>query len=274
MLECVINISEGRRPEVVARLAAAAGPGVLDVHADADHNRSVFTLAGPEVEESARGLARAAVDSLDLARHSGVHPRIGVVDVVPFVPLGSPDERPPDELSLDEAVAARDRFALWAADELELPCFLYGPERSLPELRRRAWRSLLPDVGPRHPHATAGGCAVGARPMLVAYNVWLDSHDLELAQRLAEAVRGPAVRALGFAAGDCVQVSMNLVDPQMAGPAQLFDAVRDLAGSEGVGVERAELVGLLPAWVLEAIPSARWGELDLGPERTIDAHLS
>src|ERR1700680_3624069 len=116
VLECVVNISEGRRPEGTGELPAPAGPCLLDVHSDPDHNRSVFTLAGAEVEEAARSLARAAVEAIDLRAHTGVHPRFGSVDVVPFVPLGD------EGADLGTAVAARDRFAAWAGDALRLPC--------------------------------------------------------------------------------------------------------------------------------------------------------
>ncbi len=242
---------------------------MLDLHADADHNRSVFTLAGPDVEEAARALARAAVAALDLRAHTGVHPRFGVVDVVPFVPLDGVTRA----AGMAAAVAARDRFAAWAGDELALPCFLYGPERSLPELRRNAFGSLAPDTGPSAPHPTAGACAVGARPLLVAYNIWLDSHDLAVAERLAAAVRSPAVRALGFPFQGSVQVSMNLVDPLVVGPATAYDAVRARAAEEHITIRRAELVGLVPDAVLAAIPESRWPELDLGADRTIEARL-
>jgi glutamate formiminotransferase len=161
LLECVVNISEGCRRDVLDRLARCAGDHLLDVHTDPDHHRSVFTLAGPDVEEAARSLATAAVDAIDLRTHEGAHPRLGAVDVVPFVPLG-PTPFP-------DAVAARDRFAAWAGASLHLPCFLYGPERSLPDLRRHAFRTLRPDAGPAEPHPSAGACAVGARPVLVAY---------------------------------------------------------------------------------------------------------
>jgi glutamate formiminotransferase len=262
----VVNVSEGRRTEVVGSLAAAAGDSLLDVQSDADHHRSVFTLAGAGVEGATRDLTRAAVGALDLRDHAGVHPRVGVVDVVPFAPLG--------DSNLSDAVLARDRFAVWAGTELDLPCFLYGPERTLPEIRRTAFRGLLPDTGPGRPHPTAGTCAVGARPVLVAYNVWLESRDLALARRLATAVRGPDIRALGLAAGGYVQVSMNLTDPLAVGPAVAFDDVMAGAAQENVAIRRAELVGLVPEAVLAAISPSRWAELDLSPERTIEARLS
>jgi glutamate formiminotransferase len=273
VLECVVNISEGRRPDVIASLSGACQDGLLDVHSDGGHNRSVFTLGGPEVEVAARDLTRAAVATLDLRAHRGVHPRIGVVDVVPCVPLEPPGGAAPGH-PLDEAVAARDRFASWAASELGLPCFLYGPGRSLPEVRRGAFGSLPPDVGPATPHPTAGACAVGARPVLVAYNVWLATTDVDVARAIAAGVRGPAVRALGLDPGGRVQVSCNLIDPAAFGPADLFDAVSALAAAAGTAVTGAELVGLVPAAVLGAIPPVRWPLLDLGPDRTIEARLA
>jgi glutamate formiminotransferase len=265
VLECVVNVSEGRDPAVIAALAAAGGRWLLDVHSDAHHHRSVLTLAGGGVEEAARAVAAEAVARLDLRTHDGVHPRLGVVDVVPFVPL--------EGSTMADAVAARDRFLAWAAADLGLPGFAYGPPpgRTLPEVRRSAFAELAPSAGPARPHPTAGAVCVGARPVLVAYNVWLaDGVGVDEARRVAAAVRRPgAVRALGLDVGGRAQVSMNLVDPLGgAGPAEAFDAVRAL-----VAVDGTELVGLVPAAVLEGVPRARWGELDLAPSRTIEARL-
>jgi len=274
MLECVVNLSEGRDPVLVDALGAAAGTALLDLHRDADHHRCVLTLAGPRVEDAVRSLARLAVARIDLRDHGGVHPRFGALDVVPFVPLDATGAALPASAPLDEALAARDRFAAWAADELDVPCFLYGPERSLPEVRRRAFADLAPDTGPPAPHPSAGACAVGARHALVAYNVWLETADLEEVRGIAAAVRAPAVRALGLAVDGRCQVSCNLVDPDTVGPAALFDAVAALAGHAGVAASGAELVGLVPRRVLEAVDPARWAELDLGAERTIEARLA
>jgi glutamate formiminotransferase len=260
-LECVVNVSEGRRRDVIDALAAAAGTCLLDVHSDEHHNRSVLTLGGAGVEDATQALAAEAVSRLDLRAHSGVHPRIGVLDVVPFVPLG--------ETPFGEALAARDGFASWAATTLGLPCFLYGPERTLPDIRREAFGSLAPDLGPSRPHPSAGACAVGAREVLVAYNVWLAEPDLDRARAIAKEVRGPAVRALGLQVGDGVQVSMNLICTEELGPADAYDAVASRAA-----VREAELVGLLPSRVLDAVPRPRWAELDLSEGQTIEARLS
>jgi glutamate formiminotransferase len=258
VLECVVNVSEGRRSEVISALSEAAGGDLLDVHVDAHHHRSVLTLVG---EDAPRAVARAAVELLDLPSHQGVHPRIGVIDVVPFVPLAGS--------TFDDARAARDRFAAWIAESLGVPAFLYGPERTLPDIRRGAFRGLAPDRGPAEPHATAGAVAVGARPLLVAWNVYLAEPDLERARAIAKAVRGPDLRTLGLQVGDDVQVSMNLIAPDRVGPAQAWDAVAAHAP-----LARAELVGLVPQAVLDATPPERWAQLDLTADRTIESRLA
>jgi glutamate formiminotransferase len=260
VLECVINVSEGHDGPALSAIAATAGALLLDLHRDEHHNRAVLTLAGDDVEGAARAVATEAVARLDLRNHAGVHPRIGVVDVVPFVPLGA---------ALAEAVAARDRFAAWAGAELSLPCFLYGPERSLPDVRRGGFTTLLPDAGPATPHPTAGACAVGARTPLVAYNLWLVRSGLATAKSIAAAIRSPEVRALGLAVGDAVQVSCNLIAPLEVGPAEIYDRVAALAP-----VDRAELVGLAPLAVVRATPRQRWMELGLSDESTIEARLA
>lgn len=257
MLECVVNVSEGRRPEVVTAVAGAAGDALLDVHTDADHHRSVITVVG---EEPTRAVVAAAVDLIDLTHHAGAHPRLGAADVVPFVPLTG--------AGLDDALGARNRLMEWLGRERAVPCFAYGPERTLPEVRKGAFAGLVPDAGPSRPHPSAGATAVGARPVLVAYNVWLTGSDLDRARRVARQLRGPAVRALGLAVGDRVQVSMNLVNPTEVGPEEAFDGVAGRAEVAG-----AELVGLVPAAVLAAIPRRRWPELNLSEDRTIEARL-
>lgn len=258
MLECVVNLSEGRDGGALAAFTEATGADLLDLHVDAHHNRSVWTLVG---EDAPRRLATAAVARLDLRTHDGVHPRIGVVDVVPFVPLGP--------ATMADALDARDRFCAWAAVRLDLPCFAYGPERSLPDVRRHAFGDLAPAAMGRGPHPTAGAVAVGARAPLIAYNLWLARPDLTLARTIARDLRSPAVRALGLAVGDEVQVSMNLVDPTTVGPADVWDVVTARAP-----VAHAELVGLIPAGVLAGTPTWRWRQLDLAEDRTIEARLA
>lgn len=270
MLSAVVNLSEGRDGAVLTDLARAAGDALLDVHSDGDHHRSVFTLGGPDVEEATQRLTRRAVEILDLRAHRGVHPRIGVVDVVPWVCL---EGWPVRDGSIDAAVAARDRFARWAGDSLGVPCFSYGPlppspGRTLPEVRRGAWHDLAPDTGPAAAHQTAGAIATGARPVLVAYNLWLADADIDQAREIARALRGPALRTLGLAVGDAVQVSCNLIAPWVLGPGAVFDAVDRQAP-----IHHAELVGLVPEAVLAAEPPHRWAQLDVDPSRTIEARL-
>jgi glutamate formiminotransferase len=272
VLECVVNVSEGRDRAVVGLLVAAAADALLDVHSDAEHHRSVLTLAGPDVERTTRAVARVAVEHVDLRRHVGVHPRLGAIDVVPFVALGADGVALP-EVGLGPALEARRDFAEWAAATLALPCFFYGPERTLPEVRRSAFAGLSPDCGPPAPHPSAGACAVGARGVLVAYNVWLATPDAGVARAIAAAVRQPAVRTLGLAVGGNTQVSCNLVDPLRVGPGQVYDAVDRLATEAGTTVVRAELVGLAPAAVVEAEPARRRADLDLDAERTLEARL-
>ena len=278
-LECVVNVSEGRDESVLAMLSASAGPALLDLHRDPHHHRTVLTLAGgPEdVAAAARSLARATVDRLDLRAHDGVHPRLGVLDVVPFVPY-EPGHAAPGDLTA--AVAHRDAFAQWLADELGVPSFVYGPlpdggNRTLPDIRRRAFRptrGLAPDFGPARPDASTGATAVGARRVLVAYNVWVSS--LEAARLIAPRIRGPQVRALAMAVGARAQVSCNLIEPDAFGPARLYDAVAALAAEAGGAVEGAELVGLLPEVVLAAVPPARRPELGLSAAATVESRLA
>src|SRR5581483_11027857 len=165
VLECVVNLSEGRDPARLEGFRSAVEPVLLDVHADPYLNRSVLTLAGEpdELHHHVAALAQLAVATLDLGSHRGEHPRLGVIDVVPFVDLA--DAALP---ATEQSLSARDRFADWAAAAVGLPCFLYGPDRALPDVRREAWRSLWPDRGPSQPHPTAGAVCVGARGALIA----------------------------------------------------------------------------------------------------------
>ena len=283
MLECVVNVSEGRRAEVVAVVAAACGPALLDVHTDPDHNRSVFTLAGPpeEVAQAALSLARAAIERVDLSTHVGVHPRLGAVDVVPFVPIDS-------DLQLAGEVARG--WGERVAAELAVPVFLYGAAdpaaRSLPDVRRSAFRDRQPDFGPGHPHGTAGAIAVGARPVLVAINCELAAGgrgldaDVAMAREVARGVRErdgglSGVRALGFAleSKGRAQVSMNLTDLAATGVEAACEAVRRATAERGGEIWAVELVGLLPAAELERCSGDFLAWSSLSGERTIEARL-
>ena len=257
MIECVVNISEGRHQPTIDAIADAAGADLLDRHTDAFHNRTVLTLVG---EQAPRAVATEAVDRLDLATHVGVHPRIGVVDVVPFVAL--------DDATSADAVDARDAFCAWAGDELAVPCFRYGTERTLPDVRRHRFAELVPDCGPTTPHLTAGAIAVGARDVLVAYNVWLHHASLEQARATAGWLRRPGVRTLGLQVGDQVQISMDLTAPDQVGPDVVVDAI-----ASRHQIDRCELVGLTPRSVLNDVGPDRWGDLDLSDDSTIEKRL-
>ncbi len=274
LIECVPNFSEGRRIEVVDALAAAVSESgelhLLDRTSDRDHNRSVLTFAGPPrpVTDAMERLVSIALARIDMDTHTGQHPRMGAVDVIPFVPLG--------ETSLDEAVALAGEFGERIAERFELPVYLYAmaatrPERRvLAEVRRPQYEGLkaliredperAPDFGPKRLHPTGGAVAVGARPFLIAYNINLASEDLGVAKRIAGAVREkggglPRVQALGlYLAGlRCAQVSMNLLDHEITPLWQVWETVRDLAAAEGVELRESELIGLAPLAALTEV---------------------
>lgn len=265
------NISEGRDSALLSRFRSACSPDLLDVHVDAHHHRSVFTLVG---ETAVRQLTERAVEALDLRHHlDGVHPRLGVVDVVPFVPLSGS--------TMGDAADARQSFAEWVVDEMGVPCFLYGPaqgslgsDRTLPEIRSSAWSTLLPDLGPSAPHSTAGAICVGARRLLVAYNIWMhDPTDGAVTRDLARSMRSQYVRTLALRVGSQFQVSMNLVEPEISGPAQVHRRVSELCRGTPATIERCELVGLIPESVLDAIDPGDWSVLGLSADQTIESAL-
>lgn len=271
MLECVANVAEGRSSHLISGIAASAGPSLRDVHHDADHHRSVFTLIdeATRLASGVRSLADEVFSHLDLRSHRGAHPRLGVLDVVPFVALAPS----PDSLAID----LRDETARWIASTHDVPVFLYGPlpggPRTLPEIRRRAFADLSPDFGPAEPHPRLGASCVGARPLLVAWNLWLTGVPLGVARTIATALRRPAVRSLAFALGDAVQVSCNVVDVGAVRLGDLYDEVRTRLPARGA-IDRAELVGLAPRSVLAAEDPGRWGELGLSEAATIEARLA
>lgn len=253
-LLCVPNVSEGRDEQAIDAIAAAftssRQAGLLDVHRDPDHHRSVFTLAGEpgKLAEAVLAGAREAVARVNLEDHDGVHPRVGALDVVPMVHLD--DDR-------GAACAAALVVADLLGQELGLPVFLYGAlagGRTRAELRRTAWPEPPPDFGPAQPHPTAGATLVGARPPLVAFNVELRPPATEEeAKRIAAAVRAelPDVRALGLwlASRDVAQVSFNVEDPHTTPLRAVVEAVRRHAP-----IAQAELVGLAPSAALEGFP--------------------
>ena len=270
MFECVVNISEGRDLDRLRALSNAAGGSLRDLHHDRFHNRSVFTLINADraLSDDVRSLIDAAFNELDLTTHDGVHPRFGVVDVVPFVALENA-ERP-------RAMALRDETARWIAERYDVPTFLYGEVdgrlRTLPDVRRLAFRVLEPDFGPARAAERLGAVAVGERPVLVAWNIWLSGATIDEARLLAKSVRRAEVRAIGLAVGDQVQVSCNLVAPLSVGPSVVYDQVEALLGS-GARIERCELVGLAPAKLLDLEDRTRWASLGLSEEATIEGRL-
>ena len=278
-VECVPNFSEGRDEGVLRAIEAAftsvAGAHLLDVHADASHHRSVFTVAGTlgAVSEAAFRAVRVAVERIDLTQHTGEHPRMGAADVVPLVPL--------DGVTVQECVDVATQLAERIGAELDVPVFLYGTaataeeRRLLPNLRRGEFEGLrttlgrtvaqTTDYGPNRIHPTAGATAVGVRSFLVAYNVFLESGDRSLAERIARQVRTssggpPGMQAKGFQVDGRAQVSMNLFDLAVTTPVRAFAAVTAAAAELGVGVAESEVVGLLPE---RAIDAAREAELRL-----------
>jgi glutamate formiminotransferase / 5-formyltetrahydrofolate cyclo-ligase len=289
-LECVANLSEGRNFEVLGHLTETAGDLLLDLHSDPHHHRSVLTLCSgavapvdgeSPVELRIRRVVEAALGSIDIRAHSGAHPRIGSVDVVPFVALRRDTENLICDGPISEALEARARFMHWAAG-MGIPCFAYGPERTLPDLRRTAFKTLMPDSGPPSPHLSGGACAVGARPILVAYNLWLggpdessEDHDsqVSVARSIAARIRSSEIRALGLELGGSLQVSCNLLEPFRTGPAKVYDEVARLAEATGHRVDRTELVGLIPKKVLDSVPRHRRTEIGLDEGRTIEARL-
>ncbi len=265
LVECVPNFSEGRdRATIDALRTALTGvPGVklLDVQADAAHNRSVYTFVAPPdaALEAALRAMRVATQRIDMTKHQGEHPRMGATDVVPFVPVR--------DVTMDDCVALARRLAERAAAELDIPVYLYAraatrPERErLPDVRKGEFEGLRerigkdpaadPDFGPKRIHPRAGVTAVGARPFLVAFNIYLDSADVSIAKDIAKQIRTssgglPAVQASGFEVAGKAQVSMNLLDIDTTAPAMVFAAVERAARARGVEILKSEVVGLIP----------------------------
>lgn len=270
MLECVINVSEGRNLDLLDELSVSAGQSLRDLHADGFHHRSVFTLINDaeSLVRDVRSFITATFDALDLRNHEGVHPRFGVVDVVPFVAL--------EPESPSRALDVRDETARWLSDTFDVPTFLYGPmndgNRTLPEVRKHAFGDLAPDFGPATATEKRGAVAVGARPVLVAWNIWLTGVSRDETSDLAKAVRRHEVRALAFRVGENTQVSCNLIDPMVVGPSTVYDEVVAHL-PEGGEIVRCELVGLVPRAVLDGLERGRWVVLGLSENQTIESRL-
>ncbi len=298
MIECVPNFSEGRRADVVEEIVRAIGQidgvTVLDHSRDETHNRSVVTFAGsaePVVRAATAAVGRA-LELIDMEQHSGAHPRIGAVDVIPFVPLGG--------ATIDECVDLARRFGEQIAARFELPVYLYGaaalrPERSrLADVRRGQYEAIrdeiatdparAPDFGPARTHPRGGAVAVGARKPLIAFNVNLATDDLALARRIAATIREssgglPAVQAMGVLLENpgmppMAQVSMNLVDWERTGIAEVVREIRRLAREAGADVDHCELIGLAPTGALLEVAADTLGLRGFTPDQALELRLA
>jgi glutamate formiminotransferase len=298
LIECVPNFSEGRRPEVLDEIVRAIrqieGVSLLDASRDESHNRSVVTFAGgPEpVVRGAMAAVGRALELIDMEQQSGAHPRIGAVDVIPFVPLG--------DTRMDECVDLARRFGEQVAKVFGLPVYLYGEAALRPERRRLAdvrkgqYEGLreeigtnperAPDYGPAKLHPRGGAVAVGARKPLIAFNLNLATDDLEIAQRIAESIREssgglPAVQAMGVLVAvpdgrQLAQVSMNLVDWEQTGIPTVVREVRRLARQAGTDIDHAELIGLAPTAALLEVSADALNMRGFSPDQALELRLA
>jgi len=293
IIECVPNISEGRRPEVVERVVArvrqVAGVRVLDYSSDPSHNRSVLTLAGEAtpLKEAVLALFEAVVPEIDLRTHSGEHPRLGAVDVVPFVPI--------EGVTIEECVALAKETAAEVARRFHVPIYLYedastNPSRkNLEDIRRGEFEGLAAkmaspgwaaDYGPSTPHPSAGATVIGARMPLIAYNINLATDRLDVARKIAAAVRHSSggfryVKAMGVRLEDrgIVQVSMNLTNYEKTPMFRVFEAVKSEAARYGVTILESEIIGLVPAAALHGTAEHFLQIADFKPNQVLETRL-
>ena len=298
IIECVPNFSEGRRPEVIDEIVRAIGQidgvSVLDHSSDETHNRSVVTFAGnaqPVVKAATAAVGRA-LELIDMERHTGAHPRIGAVDVIPFVPLGGS--------RIEECVDLARRFGEQIAQRFELPVYLYGeaalrPDRKrLADVRRGQYELLrdeiatnpdrAPDYGPSKLHPKGGAVAVGARKPLIAFNVNLRTPEVATAIKIATAIREssggmPGVQAMGVllenpGSEPMAQVSMNLVDWERTGIAAVVREIRRLARDEGTDIDHCELIGLAPTGALLEVAADSLGLASFTPDQALELRLA
>jgi glutamate formiminotransferase len=293
VIESVPNVSEGRRPEVVEALAAAVRqvPGVrlLDYSSDPSHNRSVFTMAGDAapLKDAILALFAAATAAIDLRSHSGEHPRLGAVDVVPFIPI--------EGASMQDCVALAKDTAAAVAARFDVPVYLYeeastNPARkNLEDIRRGEFEGLAakmttpgwaPDFGPSSPHPRAGASVIGARMPLIAYNINLATDRLDVAKKIAAAVRHSSggfrfVKAMGVSLADrgIVQVSMNLTNYEKTPMFRVFEAVKREAERYGVQVLESEIIGLVPAAALLSSAEHFLQIADFSPNQILENKL-
>ncbi len=270
IIECVPNISEGRRADVVGRVVDAVqrvrGARLLDYSSDASHNRSVITMAGDAapLKDAVLAIFETAVPEIDLRTHDGEHPRLGAVDVVPFVPI--------DGVTMEECIALAKETARIVAERFALPVYLYEEASSNPlrknleDIRRGEFEGLgakmatdgwAPDYGPSTPHPTAGASVIGARMPLIAYNINLATDRLDVVKKIAAAIRFSSggfryVKAMGVTLADrgIVQVSINLTNYEKTPMLRVFEAVKHEAERYGVNVLESEIVGLVPSAAL------------------------
>jgi glutamate formiminotransferase len=293
IIECVPNISEGRDgaaiEEIAAAVRGAAGVRLLDVSSDPAHNRSVLTLVGdaPALRAGVRALFEAALARIDLRRHAGEHPRMGAVDVVPFIPIRG--------ASMEDCVALSKEVGAEIAERFGVPVYLYEESassearRNLAEVRKGQFEGFAekmrdprwaPDFGPRQPHPSAGVVAVGARPYLIAYNINLGTADLAIADRIAKAIRHLSggfryVKAMGVSLADrgIVQVSINMTNFRKTPLHRVFECVRSEAARHGVAVVGSEIVGLAPAEALFAAAEHSLRLEGFTPEQVLETKL-
>jgi len=293
IIECVPNVSEGRRLDVVAGIVEAVrrvpGARVLDHSSDANHNRSVITMAGEAVPLRAAVLALfdAAIGAIDLRAHAGEHPRLGAVDVVPFVPI--------EGVTMEACVALARETAMAVAERFNLPVYLYEDasanplRKNLEDIRRGEFEGLAakmaregwqPDYGPATPHPSAGATVMGARMPLIAYNINLATDRIEVARKIAAAVRFSSggfrfVKAMGVTLADrgIVQVSMNLTNYEKTPIHRVFEAVKREAERHGVAVLESEIVGLVPSAALVATAESSLQLADFGPDQILETRL-
>jgi glutamate formiminotransferase len=298
LIECVPNFSEGRRPEVIEEIVHAIGQidGVtlLDHSRDETHNRSVVTFAGAaeSVVRAATAAVGRAIQLIDMEQHSGAHPRIGAVDVIPFVPLGG--------TRIEECVDLARRFGEQIAELFDIPVYLYGEaalrpgRRRLADVRRGQYEGLKaeigvnpdrePDFGPPHLHPRGGAVAVGARKPLIAFNVNLQTDDVAVARGIAQAIREssgglPAVPAMGVLLENpgerrYAQVSMNLVDWERTGIVRVVHEIRRLARQAGTDIDHCELIGLAPTGALLEVAADALGLHGFSPDQALELRLA
>jgi glutamate formiminotransferase len=293
LIECVPNFSEGRDgkkvEEIVRTASEVRGVRILDFSLDEDHNRSVLTFVGSlrDVEEGALAACRKALDIIDMRNHNGVHPRIGAVDVVPFIPLA--------RATMEDAIQVAHGFGYAFGEENNIPVYFYGAaalrddRKGLAQVRKGQYEGLeeklvdpfyRPDAGPARFNPRGGATAVGARKPLVAFNVNLDSDDLVLAKDIAKSIRYSNgglkhVMAMGvlLAGRKRVQVSMNLTDYEVTSPRRVFDVIRKMAAARGVSILESEIIGLIPQGALADATANYLKVRGFRPEMILESHI-